>query len=146
MSRVRAARPTDRDEVVRMRTAFWPDSEAREVDALLGASSGESVVLVAERPDGGLCGFAEVGVRAFADGCSTSPVGYLEGIWVDPDARRRGIASRLLDAALDWARARGLSEFASDAAVENAASLAFHAAVGFREAQRLVAYRIGLDG
>ncbi len=37
---------------------------------------------------------------------------YLDvgAMWVDPDVRRNGIGSRLIDAALDWARAAGAKQ------------------------------------
>lgn len=115
-----------------MRLALWPDSEEQEVDALLGVHPFRYVVLVAERPDGGLCGFAEAGVRDVVDGCTTSPVAYLEGIWVDPDARRSGVAVALVRRATEWAASWGLAEMGSDCLVENEASASLHRAAGFQ--------------
>lgn len=141
----RIARASERAELVRMRTALWPDSTRAEVDELLGRTDGKAAILVAARPEGGLCGYAEVGLRPFADGCVTSPVGYLEGIWVDPDRRRHGIATALVEGAAAWARARGMREFASDAALDNVASLEWHRAAGFEEAERVVCFRMSLE-
>lgn len=142
---VRGARRSDRDEIVRMRQSFWPDSTAAEVDELLARGARSYVVLVAERlgSDGGgrLCGFAEVGTRPYAEGCDSSPVAYLEGIWVDADARRVGVGAALVREADGWARAQGLIELASDTELVNSTSQAFHEAMGFEEAERLVAYR-----
>lgn len=128
-----------------MRQALWPDSTAREVDDLLSArTAGEYSVLVVERLDRGLAAFAEVGIRAHAEGCASSPVAYLEGIWVDPDLRRSGVGSHLCHAVVAWARRKGLAELASDAALDNTISHAFHEAVGFVEAERLVCYRLSV--
>lgn len=122
----------------RMRTALWPDQTEADMHAWL-ARGGRAAVLVAERPGGaGLCGFIEVGERDFADGCATSPVGYIEGWWVDPDSRRHGIGRALVQAAEDWCRGRGLTELASDAEIDNEASLRAHRACGFEEAGRVV--------
>ncbi len=124
-----------------MRQALWPDSTAAEVDALLGRSDLDRyAVFVVERRGAGLGGFAEVGLRTYAEGCASSPVAYLEGIWVDPDLRRSRLASALCLAILGWARRTGLSELASDADLDNAVSQAFHRSVGFQETQRLVCY------
>ena len=81
--------PAHRDELLRMRTALWPDSTADEVDALVARADEPGYrVLMARADDGRMVGFAEVGTRPFAEGCRTSPVAYLEGIWVEPGARR----------------------------------------------------------
>ena len=132
-------------EVCRMRQALWPDSERHEVEGLLRRSDMEYLVLVAPRAPGALAGFAEVGLRDYAEGCSSSPVGYLEGIWVDPDVRRTGVATRLVSAGRDWARERGCTEFASDCALDNDVSYAFHRAAGFEEADRVICFRQSLD-
>lgn len=137
----RPARSTDRAEVVRMRRSLWPDSTSEEVDALLERPAKEGVLLVVEADGTGLSGFAEVGLRPFADGCRSSPVAYLEGIWVDAGARRRGVASALVGAAVGWARSLRLAELASDCTLDNLPSRAFHAAAGFREVQRNVTFR-----
>lgn len=138
---IRPIRRTDRDEVVRMRMALWPDSTPEEVDALLERPHEAYTVLVAVRADGRLAAFAEVGTRAYAEGCDTSPVAYLEGIWVDRDARRSGVAVGLVRQAEAWARSRGLTEMASDAEIANRVSLQFHRAAGFQEVERIVCFR-----
>ncbi len=133
-----------------MRQEFWPDSTASEVDALIATTSddrddADGHVLVAERPDGGLCGFAELGSRKFAEGCATSPVGFLEGIWVDPDARRDEMGTELVCGAERWARARGFTELASDCEIGNIVSDAFHRSIGFNEAARIVCFHRDLS-
>ena len=128
-----------------MRRALWPDSEERDVDGLLGLPASNGIVLVSARAGDGLRGFAEIGVRKFAEGCHSSPVAYLEGIWIDPDARRTGVASALVRTAKEWARAHGLREFASDCDIKNRESEAFHFAVGFTEVQRSICFRLDLD-
>src|SRR5262249_3365824 len=104
----------------------------------------DTAVLVAERAEGGLCGFAEAGTRPYADGCQTSPVAYLEGWYVDPDMRRQGIGSALVRAAEDWARGRGYRELASDALLDNLTSQQAHLALEFAEVERAVKYRKAL--
>ena len=74
------------------------------------------------------------------EGTETSPVGYLEGIYVKETDRRQGIACALLDACKEWAKAQGCTEFASDCELTNTESQAFHRAAGFSEANRIVAY------
>ena len=74
------------------------------------------------------------------EGTETSPVGYLEGVWVKETERMQGIARELVSACGQWAKDRGCSEFASDCELTNTGSQAFHRAIGFEEANRLVAY------
>lgn len=104
----------------------------------------EATVIVAAREDGTLGGFLEAGTRPFASGCASSPVGYIEGWWVDPDLRRAGIGSKLVTAAEDWARTLGLTEMTSDALLANERSHAAHLALGYAEAERLVCFRKAL--
>ena len=124
-----------------MLIALWPDCQEGKADVLLSRPISEGIVLVGARAEGGLGGFADVGLRKYADGCDTSPVAYLEGIWVDPDSRRSGLASELVREADAWARSQGLTEFASDCEIENHVSEAFHLAVGFEEEVRSICFR-----
>ena len=145
---IRAVRPADRAEWLRMRRALWPDGAEdhdREVAGLLASRSADAVaVFVAERSDGRLGGFLEVGTRAYAEGCRTSPVGYVEGWWVDPDLRRGGVGAALVAAAEAWARSRGLTEMASDTELDNRDSQAAHAALGYASVERIVCFRKAL--
>jgi aminoglycoside 6'-N-acetyltransferase I len=80
----------------------------------------------------------------FVNGTRSSPVAFLEGIYVVPQERRRGVARSLIAAAEDWARVRGCVEFASDASLQNRLSQAMHQALGFEETERVVYFRKGL--
>lgn len=137
---VRHVGPDDRNELLRLRLAFWPDSTADELDELLArlAAGNDICVLVVDVGSGRLAGFAEVGVRPFAEGCSSSPVAYLEGIFVDEAHRRIGMARALVAVAKAWARERGFLELASDSDVANRDSRAFHRAAGFTEVGQTV--------
>jgi aminoglycoside 6'-N-acetyltransferase I len=135
---IRPIQPEDSPEWHRMRTALWPDQTEADMRAWSGRD--DAITLVAQRENGSLCGFVEVGTRAFADGCSSSPVAYLEGWYVDADCRRAGVGRDLIRTAEEWALARGLSELASDADLANSVSQSAHAALGFSEIGRAVLY------
>ena len=74
------------------------------------------------------------------EGTASSPVGYLEGIFVTEDCRRQGYAKLLLAACEVWAKEQGCREFASDCELENTESLRFHLNVGFEEAGRIICF------
>lgn len=86
-------------------------------------------------------GFAQCQLRSdYVEGTESSPVGYLEGIFVSPAHRHKGCARMLLDACERWALKQGCTEFASDCELDNAQSLAMHRALGFEEANRIICF------
>lgn len=145
---VRPYQPADLAEWLRLRRALWPDLANTDdaADAAEWLARPDATVLVAVRPGGqGLAGFVEVGTRPYADGCASSPVAYLEGWYVDADARRQGLGTALVRASEDWARQHGYRELASDALLGNRISQQAHVALGFTEVERAVRYRKVLD-
>jgi len=141
---VRAALPSDAAAWERMRQALWPSHEgehAREIAAhFAGVRVNNADTLIAFGEGGAPLGFAELAIRNHAEGCARQRVAYLEGWYVEPHARRRGVGAALVYAAEDWGRARGCAEFASDTNIENEASIAAHEALGFREVARSVCF------
>ena len=74
----------------------------------------------------------------YVEGTNSSPVGYLEGIYVKPEHRNQGIARKMTEYAKKWAAEKGCSEFASDCLVENEESRKFHNRIGFSETNTIV--------
>ena len=86
-------------------------------------------------------GFAQCQLRHdYVEGTESSPVGYLEGIFVKEEARMQGLAAKLLSACESWAKEKGCREFASDCELTNEQSLRFHLALGFQEANRIICF------
>ncbi len=141
--RVRRYTNADWPEWLRMSSALFPNESADDLARGMvdTASNANAAVFIAVRDDGSACGFVEVGERPYAEGCDTSPVGYIEAWYVDPDARRQGIGRALLRAAEDWARASGRMEIASDALIDNVVSHEAHKRSGYAEVERLVTFR-----
>jgi aminoglycoside 6'-N-acetyltransferase I len=140
----------DADAWLALRLALWPgdrrDEFAAEISRLL-ADPGDTVTFIARDESGEAVGFAEAALRHdYVNGCETSPVAFLEGIYTVPARRRQGIARLMVDAVADWGRQRGCTEFASDASTENLASQQMHARLGFAETQRVVYFRKMLNG
>jgi aminoglycoside 6'-N-acetyltransferase I len=133
---VRSMRPDERDAVHEMMRALWPDFDGED-------AAGEQV-MVFERPasEGGtLGGFVSFSIRARAEGCATSPVPYIEGWWVAPELRQRGVGRDLIAAVERWARMCGFTELGSDADSVNALGVAAHKSLGFEETARMVFFR-----
>ena len=87
-------------------------------------------------------GFANVSIRYdYVEGCETSPVGYLEGIYVEDCYRNNNFTRDLVEACEEWVKSKGIKEFASDCELTNLDSLAFHLAIGFREANRIICFK-----
>jgi aminoglycoside 6'-N-acetyltransferase I len=143
---VRPVAPPDAERWIDLRHALWFDQPREELAAearayLDGRGFMLEAVLVAVDCDRGVVGFAELSLRPYAEGCVTTPVAFLEGWFVVPEMRARGVGRALIAAAEDWGRARGCREFASDTTLENEASVAAHAALGFEEVERVRCFR-----
>lgn len=87
-------------------------------------------------------GFAQIQLRTdYVEGTSTSPVGYLEGLFVKEEYRKIGIARQLVEHGEQWAKLKGCSEFASDCELDNSESIAVHRKLGFTEANRIICFK-----
>jgi aminoglycoside 6'-N-acetyltransferase I len=144
---IRPVRPTDHTEWLRMRLNLWggaAEEHTHDIDAYF-ATPQSGVTFVVERCGGGLCGYIEVSLRDYAEGCQTSPVAYIEGWYVDAESRRHRLGTRLVQAAEAWARRHGLQEIASDTQIENAVSIQAYKVLGYEEVERIVCFRKALD-
>ena len=137
---IRRATAEDKPDWLRMRQGLWPDApiEYLNFDMDDRLADADYAVFVASSEDGQLVGFLEAGTRKFADGCETSPVGYIEGWYVSEGFRGRGIGAELVRAAEEWARSLGRQEMASDTWLENENSIRVHRLLGYEEMERLV--------
>lgn len=87
-------------------------------------------------------GFAQCQLRYdYVEGTSSSPVGYLEGLFVKEAFRKQGVAKEMVNACEKWSKDKGCREFASDCEIENEASLTMHLKLGFDEANRIICFK-----
>lgn len=143
--RVRAAVAADAQALPALRLALWPDADdgLDDLQAAL-AQSATSHLVVVDDADAAL-GFAEVSVRHdYVNGTDSTPVGFLEGWYVVPAWRGRGLGRALVAAAAEWTREQGCAELASDARLEDGNAQAAHAACGFEPTERVVYFRLQL--
>jgi aminoglycoside 6'-N-acetyltransferase I len=138
---IRMIQKTDRNEYLRMRLALWPDEEHEEaLETFFQQPTWTTFVAEREGEGGQCCGFIELGQRAYAEGCETSPVAFIEGWYVDSDMQKQGVGRLLVEAAEAWAREQGFTEMGSDALIENETSLKAHTALGYQEIVRVVCF------
>jgi aminoglycoside 6'-N-acetyltransferase I len=141
---IRIEKCTMRDltDWVALRKALWPETAGedlhREAEALF-PRAGQAVAFLARTLRRESVGFTEATLRNdCVNGCSTSPVAFLEGLYVHSDRRKRGIARLLCQAVEQWAIGVGCSELASDTCLDNIESQKTHGALDFEETERVV--------
>lgn len=116
-----------------------PEEQADEIKALLQSPNAHFFISFHNDIP---TGFAQVQLRYdYVEGTSSSPVGYLEGIFIEEAYRKKGYAKALLSACEAWAREKGCTEFASDCEIDNEISIRFHSAMQFQEANRIVCFK-----
>lgn len=136
---VREAKPDDADAWLQLRGALWPEGSAaehrEEIDRYFAGEFPRDpwAVFLAEDEHGSLVGVAELSLRPYAEGCQSTPVAYLEGWYVQPEARGQGVGLTLIRSAETWARSLGCTELASDTSPDNDFSEAAHRSVGFTD-------------
>jgi aminoglycoside 6'-N-acetyltransferase I len=135
---VRSVEPGDADAWLDLRRALWPRVSAAEhgedIRRFFNRQAREPLaVLLALTATGRAIGFVELSIRAYAEGCCSDRVVYLEGWYVVPGARGGGVGRTLIEAAEKWGRSQGCTEFASDTKSDNEVGAAAHRAVGFTE-------------
>ena len=139
----KATTPADAMAVAQIAAQLWdhhaPEELAADFSLMLSDANNAVFLCCAEEK---AVGFAHASLRRdYVEGTNSSPVGFLEGIFVTEPFRYHGIAAELLCACENWARAQGCTEFASDCELTNEDSVAFHGKLGFEEVNRIVCFR-----
>lgn len=131
-----------------LRLRLWPQvSEAEHSRDMAEALARGHFVRVALGANGSAIGFVEASKRTdYVNGTNSSPVAFLEGLYVEPGSRRKGVARVLVASVEAWASAEGCTELASDSPLENVTAHAAHRALGFEETERVVYFRRALHG
>ena len=125
-----------------MRAALWPlhDPDLLRKEALMVLANQPFyrdelswTVFIALRQTGQPGGFLELTVYEKLDFCRESPVGYIEGWYVDPDLRGQGVGRELVETAIRHLQENGIREIASDVELDNLTSHLAHVALGFEQ-------------
>lgn len=139
---IRKAKLQDADILTELARSLWPCHGAGEMEEeIRGLLLQEEAAFFLAFEGQECIGFAQCKLRHdYVEGTSTSPVGYLEGIYVKDAFRGKGTAGALLSRCEAWAKELGCAEFASDCELGNTRSLHFHLKLGFEEANRIVCF------
>lgn len=140
---IRRADIEDAEVLAVLALQMWTDGNLEELtEEFRKLMKNEDAVCFLKYIDDRPIAFAQCQLRHdYVEGTDSSPVGYLEGIFVTEEYRRRGFATELLAECEKWAKEKGCTEFASDCELDNVASLRFHAAMGFEEANRIICFK-----
>jgi len=139
---IRKAESKDLTILAELACQLWPDHTMEEMQIEFAEiiAKTDSAYFLAYANENAI-GFAQCQLRHdYVEGTDSSPVGYLEGIYVADGYRKQGIARELLSACEKWAKEKGCTEFASDCELDNTQSLRFHLNVGFEEANRIICF------
>ncbi len=128
------------NQLMKLMQKLWPEDSIEELKEEFYTSNEESFLY--HTSEDGTIGFIQLSLRHdYVEGCDTSPVAYIEGIYVEEQYRRQGIALELLEFAENWGKKRNCTELASDCELENALSIKFHKGTDFEEVNRLVCFK-----
>ena len=142
MHRIKKAEDHHIEQITQLAHLLWPNENIRALKKEIAHFHRDSTceLFICEENDE-IIGFAHVQLRYdYVEGTLTSPVGYLEGIYVRKAFRKQGIGRQLVEVCEDWSRFMNATEFASDVELVNEVSARFHASFGFNEVNRIICY------
>ena len=139
---IRAARENDLEIIANLAILMWKNHSVNDlVKEFLEIMINNESQFFLKYENGTPVGFAQCQLRHdYVEGTETTPVGYLEGIFVKEGYRNKGYAKELLAECEAWAKRNGCLEFASDCEIDNFDSLRFHKAMNFKEANRIICF------
>jgi ribosomal protein S18 acetylase RimI-like enzyme len=145
---IRRALPADRDTLGRlgamlMRTHYdfdrlrflrpGEDADQHYGEFLVSLLEEDDAVVFVAEGDGRVDGYVYAAIEPLSWQALRDRAGFIHDVAVDPAARRHGVASALITAALDWVRERGLPRVMLGASPSNTAARAAFARFGFRD-------------
>lgn len=137
---IRKAQPADAGDAAALAAMLWPDAEGLYGELLELITRSDAAIFLKYEHERAV-GFAQCQLRYdYVEGTDSSPVGYMEGLYICEGFRRRGYARELLAACEMWAKSLNCAEFASDCELSNEDSLRFHLKTGFTEANRIICF------
>ena len=140
---IKSAEKSEARILAELAIQMWDDNTVPDLEKMFeDLTQSDKAVCFIKYVDNTAVGFAQCQIRTdYVEGTDTSPVSYLEGIFIVEAYRRNGYAKELLKECEKWAKEKKCSEFASDCDLDNMDSFRFHMAMGFEEANRIICFK-----
>ena len=142
MDSIIAASESTLQEWTNLAIKLFPDSSFEEEFAFHQEilSSGKEFGFL-YRKDGKYVGFMNLSIRHdYVNGTDTSPVVFIEAIYVLEEYRRHKIGREFVKYAENFAKQKGIAQIASDCLLDNTLSETFHKNCGFIEIERVICF------
>lgn len=139
---IRSATISDLGALTTLALKLWPDHNQKDLNQeILACLENPHAYISLVKTSNNVIGFAICQLRSdYVEGTSSSPVGYLEGIFIENKFRRLGLGSKLVSMCENWSHESGCTEFASDCELHNEVSLKFHIKNNFTESNRIICF------
>lgn len=131
----------DFPSLLEMSLKLWTDFDKSKLEELLRQSSEskKTKIIIAKNLAKKEVGFSIFSIKTdYVEGADKSPTGYLEGIYVKPENRKKGIAKEFIELGEKWCKENGCTQIGSDTWLTDKESREFHKKIGFWEEEEMV--------
>ena len=139
---IRTANNSDIKQICCMASLLYNSTDNEIADEFEKLIKSKYAIIYVAEIENKIIAFAQFELRFdYVEGTNTSPVGYIEGIFVKEEYRNKGIASKLIKNGELWAKQQGCKQMASDCELLNKGSIDFHTKNGYVEVNKIVCFK-----
>lgn len=111
------------------------------VDTVLSGSVNRGVAGITNKRKQ-IFGLVELSSRNIVGACLSSPLAYLEGLYLHEEYRGSGLGKEAMRVIMNWWKEKGYTELATDSELTNINAQNYFKAIGFQETYRVVEFCI----